>query len=77
MLEWFQNFFLSLGEAIASVFTLIVSLIKSLLDFITLLPTVVTMLVSSIGFLPSVLALFATLSITVSVIYLVVGRNSQ
>lgn len=50
MLEWFQNFFLSLGEAIASVFTLIVSLIKSLLDFITLLPTVVTMLVSSIGF---------------------------
>lgn len=77
MLEWFQSFFSSIGDTIVSLVQFVVSIGQALFDLIKMLPTVISMLVSSIGYLPSMLALFATLSISISVIYLVAGRNNN
>ena len=77
MLQWFQNFFVSIASTIESLISLVFSLIQSLFDLIKMLPTMITITTSAIGFLPDMVMLFATLSITVSVIYLMVGRNNN
>lgn len=77
MLDWLINAFNSLCSVVMSVIQLVISLLKSVFDLIMLLPSIVSLLVDSIGFLPSVVSLFAVLSISVSVIYLVAGRNTN
>lgn len=76
-MQWFQEFFSSIGDTINSLISLIVGLFSAVVDLVKMLPTVISMLVGSIGYLPKMLALFATLSITISVIYLVAGRNNN
>lgn len=77
MLQWIVNALEAFFDIFRSLVAFIVSLVQSVFDMIKLLPTVVSLFVSSIGFLPSMLSLFATLSITVSIIYLIVGRNNN
>lgn len=68
-------------ESVSSVFVGLVSFVNNvfqgLWDFIKLLPSVVTMLIASIGGLPESIALFATLSITIAVVLMVLGRNNN
>lgn len=77
MLDWLVNAFNSLCSVVMSVLQLLGSLAKSIFDLVMLLPSIVSLLVDSIGFLPSVVSLFAVLSISVSVIYLIAGRNTN
>ena len=60
---------------IGSIINLVVSLIKGLLRLISLIPTAVEVLSLSIGVLPSLLVAFASVTITVSVIFILVGRD--
>lgn len=75
--EWCQSFVQSIADTISSLFQLLKSLLDAVFDLIEMLPSVVTMVTSSIGFLPDMVMLFAGLSITVSIIYLIVGRNNN
>ncbi len=75
MLDWIQNFLVSLWDIIQSVYGLISQLLQGLYDLIKYIPLVVSLVTSSIGFLPGVLLVFASLSITVSIIYLLAGRG--
>ncbi len=76
MFETLKNFFQWLYEFIGDLFGFVYSLIKGLLNVLYSIPQILSFTASSIGFLPSVLTVFATLTITVSVIYLIVGRNT-
>lgn len=76
MLDWFVNFGLSVLEVFTSLFGFLVSLVKGLFELISMLPSIVTLLVESIGFLPSIVSFFASLSILISIIYLIAGRNN-
>lgn len=76
MLNWFVNFGSSILEVCTSLFGFLISLVKGLFELISMLPSIITLLVDSIGFLPSVVSLFASLSIMISIIYLIAGRNN-
>lgn len=67
--EWFKDIFLSL-------FALIESAIKGIADLFQALPSVITYLTSSVGYLPPTLVVFAILTITVSVVYLLANRET-
>ncbi len=69
------DFLKELGEFFRSLIDIVVNLIQQLITFVMLIPVGVNMLITSVGYLPSILIVFATLSITVSVIYLVLGRG--
>lgn len=69
------DFLKELGSFFQTLIDMVVNLIQQLLTFIMLIPVGVNMLVTSVGYLPSILIVFATFSITVSVIYLVLGRG--
>lgn len=69
------DFLKELGSFFQTLIDMVVNLIQQLLTFIMLIPVGVNMLITSVGYLPSILIVFATLSITVSVIFLVLGRG--
>ena len=74
-MSYIIDFLKELGEFFHTALDMAVNFIQQLLTFIKLIPVGVKMLVTSVGYLPSILIVFATLSITVSVIYLVLGRG--
>lgn len=53
----------------------IVQIITGLIQLLKLIPSMVYMLTQSLGLLPTFLVGFATVSITVSVIFIIVGRQ--
>lgn len=74
-MSYIINFLKELGQFFETALDMAVNFVQQLLTFIKLIPVGVNMLVTSVGYLPSILIVFATLSITVSVIYLVLGRG--
>ena len=69
------DFLKELGEFFQTLIDIVVNFIQQLITFVMLIPVGVNMLVTSVGYLPSILIIFATLSITISVIYLILGRG--
>lgn len=59
-----------------SLVSFLVEMIEGLLRLIALIPTAVTSLTTGVGYLPSILATFAAATITISVIFVIVGRES-
>lgn len=70
------KFFDWIVNTISSLLEFLWSIIKGLIQLISLIPTAVNMLTTSIGVLPSLFIGFATATITVSVIFILVGRES-
>lgn len=76
-LDWLREVVESFESLIVGVVSFVINVFQGLWDFIKLLPSVVTMLTASIGGLPESIALFATLSITIAVVLMVLGRNNN
>lgn len=77
LMDWLWGFFQSLIDIIVSVFRLVWNLLGGLVDFIKVLPSVISMLTSSIANLPDIILPFATISITVAVVLLILGRSNS
>ena len=71
-----NNFFTWVVDTVSSLVEFLWTLIKGLIQLISLIPLAVNMLTNSIGLLPSILVAFATATITISVIFILVGRES-
>lgn len=76
MLEWMQNAFAALWDIINSIIRFITSVIDGIINIFRILPSIISVATNSLGYLPSMLAAFAAITIAVSVIYLIVGRNT-
>ncbi len=76
MLDSIINGFNWLVDTAQSIINFVMSLFEGFVSMIRMIPQIVTMVTGAIGYLPSVLAVFATLTITVSVLYLILGRNT-
>lgn len=64
----------SIGDFIFSIGALILNLLSGLMQMIIMIPSALTMLTSSVAYMPTILVAFAMALITVSIVYLVVGR---
>lgn len=63
-------------KLLVSIGEFFINLVQGLFDFFSFLPAVMTMLMSSVANLPDIVLPFATASITVAIIMLVVGRSN-
>lgn len=70
MLEWI----LSIGKFIWAVIQLLLNFIDGIAQLISMIPGALAMVTSSIASMPMVLIAFATGLISVSVVYLIIGR---
>lgn len=77
MLTTIKNLLSSLFDSFQTVFDFVQNLIDKLFQFFHLVGTAVTYAVEVVGTLPAWLVVFAVAGITVSVIYLIVGRNTN
>lgn|GEM_PF-4219511 len=71
------NFFQWIADLIQTIIDFFVNLITSLIEFISMLPAIVTFTFGSISYLPEVVFIFATVSITVAITLLILGRSNN
>ena len=64
----------SIMDFFGTILDMVKYLVTGLVQLFLLIPQAFSMLTYSIGFLPSVLLAFAAVAITLSIIYLIVGR---
>lgn len=75
--EWLSNMWQTVKDVVSSIFILVGNLVGGLFDFLKVLPNVITMLSSSIANLPDIVLPFATISITVAIVLLIIGRSNN
>lgn len=68
------EFFKSILSAISTLFDVLSYLVTGLVQLFVMIPSAFDMLAYSIGFLPTVLLAFASVAITISIVYLIIGR---
>lgn len=68
------EFFKSIINTISTLFDFISYLINGLVQLFLMIPSGFALLSYSIGFLPTVLLAFASVAVTLSIIYLIIGR---
>ena len=69
------EFFNWLVSTVSSLVGFVLQIIDGLFRLIGLIPVAVNVLTQSVGYLPSILAVFAGATITISVIFIIVGRQ--
>lgn len=68
------EFFKSILNSITTVFDMLSYLVTGLVQLFAMIPSGFAMLTYSIGFLPTVLLAFASVAITISIVYFIIGR---
>lgn len=74
-MQWLINFFGGLVDTLSSIFSFLISAITGLLDIISQLPTYIAFVLNMAGQLPTVFLGFFTAGVTISVVFLIVGRG--
>ncbi len=69
------SFLSGIVDFFKSIISLVWQIITGLIRLLALIPEMVTNLTDSLGLLPSFLVAFATVTITVSVIFIILGRS--
>ncbi len=69
------EFFTSIGNAIYTVFQLLLNMVQGLVQFFLMIPQFLTYLTTVFAYVPAPLVIFLTMGVTISVILLIVGRN--
>lgn len=75
MLAWIQTFLTSLGDILNSVLQFFIGVVQGLFSLIKMLPEIMSVSSTAIGYLPSLFAGFAALTISICIIFLIVGRS--
>lgn len=76
MLESIFNAVDWIVDTLSSVFQFLVSMIEGLINIIASFPAVVNMITQSISHLPATIAAFAGITISICIMYVVVGRET-
>lgn len=68
------EFFKSILNGLSTLFDMVSYLVNGLVQLFAMIPSGFALLTYSIGFLPTVLLAFASVAITISIVYLIIGR---
>ncbi len=71
------EFFESFAEGVDSIVDFVVTLFTSFVRFLTSLPAFIQILNNTLFTIPSTLVIFVSLSITISIIFLIINRGSS
>lgn len=75
MIQWIIDFFTSLIDMLKGVLNLLVTAFNGLISIVKMLPSLITDMSTAVGLLPTVLATFFSISLTVTIIFLILGRG--
>lgn len=69
------EFFKMIGDAIFTVFQLLLNMVEGLVRFFLMIPQFLSYLTTVFAYVPAPLVVFLSVGVTISVILLIVGRN--
>ena len=69
------EFFKMIGDAIFTVFQLLLNMVEGLVRFFLMIPQFLSYLTTVFAYVPSPLVVFLSVGVPISVILLIVGRN--
>lgn len=68
------EFFKSILDFLSMIGQFVTTLVTGLINLLAMIPQAFAMLTYSIGYLPSALLAFAAVAITISIVFLILGR---
>lgn len=68
------DFLSSISDAVVTLFSFLLSQVQNLFYLLQMLGTSSAYLLQSVSFLPPVISVFAVCAITISIVYLIIGR---
>jgi len=74
-MQWFISLIKGIFTTFGSVFNLLKSAFMGLISLLEMLPMLIRDMSMAVGLLPTVLVTFFSISLTVTIIYLVLGRG--
>lgn len=69
-----SSIFQAIGDFLYAVVNLLLNFVGGIIQLLQMLPSALTMVMNSVSTMPSVLVAFAVGLISVSVVYLIIGR---
>lgn len=75
MFSWIGDLFLSLIDTVVSIFSFLGNMIQSIFRLLANLPKMVSLLSTAIGFVPVQYMSFLTITISVAVMFFIVGKE--
>lgn len=75
MFQFLQNAFLYIQDILNSVIEFFKGFINGLVHLFQLFPKITSLTTHAIGAVPSIFAVFITLTVSITIIYIIVGRN--
>lgn len=75
-MQWLVNFFEGFRQAFELAFQFLKSLIDGVAHLVSIIPKAVGYLTATTAFLPSFMVAFVTISLTVYIIFQIIGRES-
>lgn len=69
-----NNLFKSIGDFLYAVVNLLINMVSGIAQMLVMIPSALTMLTNSVAYMPTILIAFAIGLITISIVFLVVGR---
>lgn len=76
MFEMLNNFFSSVSDVIEKIVSFFRGFLDGMVTFFKIIPNAVNTVTSWVESLPTVLKVFAVVTLTISVIYLILGRDT-
>lgn len=77
LFTWFQDMLSSLWGIIESAFNFLMNTIHSMFSLVRVLPTFINYLTDTVGYLPSFISIIAVCTISIAIIYLILGRSTN
>lgn len=74
-MQFIVNFIKELGSILGSLLQFAVSLVNGLINLITALPSYISQLTACVSYLPEQLITWFSIGLTVTVIFLILGRR--
>lgn len=74
-IQWLIDFVTSLGDMLKGILNLFVTAFSGLISLVQMLPSLISDMSTAVGLLPTVLVTFFGISLTVTIIYLILGRG--
>lgn len=74
-MDWIISFFQDISQTLSGIVNFLVTMVDGLLSLIQMLPSLIADMTTAVNFLPYQLTIFFSVSVSVTVIFLIAGRG--
>lgn len=76
MITMIQNFFEWLFDTAGTLLDFFLSIVRGFLELFKMLPKISRLIFHAVGYLPQIFVVFVTITVTVYIVYLIIGRSA-